>query len=220
MIEDYLVEFKSCLKNNADFPWVNCVYSITNFYDKKVKIITNKYNLIKFNIRDLIRNKPLDFIKTVRELNKKEIEGIVVLTGDKFRILEGLKILNSEIGYKLLISGVNKEISIEEIKKEFPKFNQLFNCCVELESISTNTFENVREIFFWKKNNNIKNILLITSDYHLPRVELEVNRLLLDKETFYYGVKYDNQKINIRMKKLIVEYIKYLRTKISLSIGL
>ena len=53
-----------------------------------------------------------------------------------------------------------------------------------------------------------------------PRVELEVNRLLLDKETFYYGVKYDNQKINIRMKKLIVEYIKYLRTKISLSIGL
>ena len=62
--------------------------------------------------------------------------------------------------------------------------------------------------------------MLITSDYHLPRVELEVNRLLLDKETFYYGVKYDNQKINIRMKKLIVEYIKYLRTKISLSIGL
>ena len=78
----------------------------------------------------------------------------------------------------------------------------------------------LEKFFFWKKNNNIKNILLITSDYHLPRVELEVNRLLLDKETFYYGVKYDNQKINIRMKKLIVEYIKYLRTKISLSIGL
>ncbi len=154
------------------------------------------------------------------DLNKKEIEGIIVLTGDKFRILEGLKILNNEIGYKLLISGVNKEISIEEIKQEFPKYKQLFNCCVELDSISTNTFENIREIFFWKKNNNIKNILLITSDYHLPRVKLEVNRLLLDNETYFYGVKYDNQKINIRAKKLIVEYVKYLRTKISLSIGL
>jgi uncharacterized SAM-binding protein YcdF (DUF218 family) len=175
-----------------------------------VIIVLLQFNFFLFNIQSYENT----------DLNKKEIEGIVVLTGDKFRILEGLKILNSEIGYKLLISGVNKEISIEEIKKEFPKFNQLFNCCVELESISTNTFENVREIFFWKKNNNIKNILLITSDYHLPRVELEVNRLLLDKETFYYGVKYDNQKINIRMKKLIVEYIKYLRTKISLSIGL
>ena len=175
-----------------------------------VIIVLLQFNFFLFNIQSYKNT----------DLNKKEIEGIVVLTGDKFRILEGLKILNSEIGYKLLISGVNKEISIEEIKKEFPKFNQQFNCCVELESISTNTFENVREIFFWKKNNNIKNILLITSDYHLPRVELEVNRLLLDKETFYYGVKYDNQKINIRMKKLIVEYIKYLRTKISLSIGL
>ena len=175
-----------------------------------VIIVLLQFNFFLFNIQSYKNT----------DLNEKEIEGIVVLTGDKFRILEGLKILNSEIGYKLLISGVNKEISIEEIKKEFPKFNQLFNCCVELESISTNTFENVREIFFWKKNNNIKNILLITSDYHLPRVKLEVNRLLLDKETFYYGVKYDNQKINIRMKKLIVEYIKYLRTKISLSIGL
>ena len=175
-----------------------------------VIIVLLQFNFFLFNIQSYKNT----------DLNKKEIEGIVVLTGDKFRISEGLKILNSEIGYKLLISRVNKEISIEEIKKEFPKFNQLFNCCVELESISTNTFENVREIFFWKKNNNIKNILLITSDYHLPRVELEVNRLLLDKETFYYGVKYDNQKINIRMKKLIVEYIKYLRTKISLSIGL
>ena len=173
-------------------------------------ILLLQFNFFLFNIQSYKNT----------DLNKKEIEGIVVLTGDKFRILEGLKILNSEIGYKLLISGVNKEISIEEIKKEFPKFNQLFNCCVELESISKNTFENVREIFFWKKNNNIKNILLITSDYHLPRVELEVNRLLLDKETFYYGVKYDNQKINIRMKKLIVEYVKYLRTKISLGIGL
>ena len=175
-----------------------------------VIIVLLQFNFFLFNIQSYKNT----------DLNKKESERIVLLTGDKFRILEVLKILNSEIGNKLLISGVNKEISIEEIKKEFPKFNQLFNCCVELESISTNTFENVREIFFWKKNNNIKNILLITSDYHLPRVELEVNRLLLDKETFYYGVKYDNQKINIRMKKLIVEYIKYLRTKISLSIGL
>jgi len=143
-----------------------------------------------------------------------------VLTGDRFRISEGLKILNSKIGHKLLISGVNREISIEEIKKEYQKYNQIFKCCIELESISKKKFENIREIFYWKKKNNIKNILLITSDYHLPRVELEVNRLLLNNETYYYGVKYENQNINIRMKKLIVEYVKYLRTKISLGIGL
>ena len=120
-----------------------------------VIIVLLQFNFFLFNIQSYKNT----------DLNKKEIEGIVVLTGDKFRILEGLKILNSEIGYKLLISGVNKEISIEEIKKEFPKFNQLFNCCVELESISTNTFENVREIFFWKKNNEL---IFDTLLYFLP----------------------------------------------------
>ena len=73
MIEESLVEFKSCLKNNTDFPWVNCVYAITNFYDKKVKIITNKYNLIKFNIRDSLLTNTHLFVKSVKELNKKEI---------------------------------------------------------------------------------------------------------------------------------------------------
>ena len=53
MIEDYLVEFKSCLKNNTDFPWVNCVYSITNFYDKKVMNIANNYGLIRRKLRYL-----------------------------------------------------------------------------------------------------------------------------------------------------------------------
>ena len=173
-------------------------------------IVLLQFNFFLFNIQSYENT----------DLNEKKIEGIIVLTGDRFRISEGLKILNSKIGHKLLISGVNREISIEEIKKEFPKYNQLFKCCIELESISKNTFENIREIFYWKKKNNIKNILLITSDYHLPRVELEVNRLLLNNETYYYGVKYENQNINIRMKKLIVEYVKYLRTKISLGIGL
>ena len=73
-----------------------------------VIIVLLQFNFFLFNIQSYKNT----------DLNKKEIEGIVVLTGDKFRILEGLKILNSEIGYKLLISGVNKEISIEEIKKE------------------------------------------------------------------------------------------------------
>ena len=67
-----------------------------------VIIVLLQFNFFLFNIQSYKNT----------DLNKKEIEGIVVLTGDKFRILEGLKILNSEIGYKLLISGVNTFICI------------------------------------------------------------------------------------------------------------
>ena len=79
MIEDYLVEFKSCLKNNTDFPWVNCVYAITDFYDKKATNIQNKYEFIKFNLKEFIIHKPLNFIKIARELNKKEIYEVQIV---------------------------------------------------------------------------------------------------------------------------------------------
>ena len=70
---EVLVELNNCLKNNTDFPRINCVYAVTDFYDKKATNIKNKYDSIKSNLNDLIIHKPLDFIKIARELNKKEI---------------------------------------------------------------------------------------------------------------------------------------------------
>ena len=171
--------------------------------------------LLHFNYF-LLKIKKYEFLP----IEESIVEGIVVLTGDKYRISEGLSLLEKKIGNKLLISGVNSKISLNVIKNEFPKYDELFNCCIEFDNTSSNTFENIREAYVWKLNNNINTILIVSSDYHLPRVELESNRLLLKEETHYYGVEYKSQKINIRMKKLIVEYVKYLRTKVSLSIGL
>ena len=171
--------------------------------------------LLHFNYF-LLKIKKYEFLP----IEENIVEGIVVLTGDKYRISEGLSLLEKKIGNKLLISGVNSKISLNVIKNEFPKYDELFNCCIEFDNISSNTFENIREAYAWKLNNNINTILIVSSDYHLPRVELESNRLLLKEDTHYYGVEYKSQKINIRMKKLIVEYVKYLRTKVSLSIGL
>lgn len=171
--------------------------------------------LLHFNYF-LLKIKKYEFLP----IEENIVEGIVVLTGDKYRISEGLSLLEKKIGNKLLISGVNSKIPLNVIKNEFPKYDELFNCCIEFDNTSSNTFENIREAYVWKLNNDINTILIVSSDYHLPRVELESNRLLLKEETHYYGVEYKSQKINIRMKKLIVEYIKYLRTKVSLSIGL
>lgn len=171
--------------------------------------------LLHFNYF-LLKIKKYEFLP----IEENIVEGIVVLTGDKYRISEGLSLLEKKIGNKLLISGVNSKISLNVIKNEFPKYDELFNCCIEFDNTSSNTFENIREAYVWKLNNNINTILIVSSDYHLPRVELESNILLLKEETHYYGVEYKSQKINIRMKKLIVEYVKYLRTKVSLSIGL
>ena len=91
---------------------------------------------------------------------------------------------------------------------------------LEIESISENTFENIRETFLWIRNNNYRNTILVTSDYHLPRVKLESKRLINSENIYYVSTKNISEEQFSRVKKLVLEYIKYLRTYISLSIGL
>ena len=171
--------------------------------------------LIHFNI----------FFSKVKNSNienhiKTKIDSVVVLTGDKFRIVKGLELLSQNPESKLLLSGVNKDIPPVEIENAFPKYKKLFVCCIEIESISENTFENIRETFLWIRNNGYRNTTIVTSDYHLPRVKLESKRLINSENIYYVPTKNVSEERFSRMKKLVIEYIKYLRTYISLSIGL
>ena len=151
----------------------------------------------------------------------KSIDSIVVLTGDKFRISKGMEILSNGIGEKLLLSGVNKNIKLTNIKNEFPKYKNFFDCCVEIENISSNTFENSRETFLWLEKNKYNSVLIVSSDYHIPRAKLEFEKFLNTKNTYYHPVKSNNNLMAIgKIKKLFLEYVKYMRTYISLAVGL
>lgn len=149
------------------------------------------------------------------------IDSIVVLTGDKFRISKGMEILSNGIGEKLLLSGVNKNIKIINIKNEFPKYKNYFDCCVDIDNISSNTFENSREAFLWLEQNKYISVLVVSSDYHMPRVKLEFERFFETGNTYYHPVNSNNDVNAIgKIKKLFFEYVKYMRTYISLAVGL
>ena len=149
------------------------------------------------------------------------IDSIVVLTGDKFRISKGIEILSNGIGEKLLLSGVNKNIELINIKNEFPKYNNFFDCCVDIDNISSNTFENSRETFLWLEKNKYNSLLIVSSDYHMPRAKLEFERFFKTENTYYHSVNSNND-VNVigKIKKLFLEYVKYMRTYISLVVGL
>ena len=149
-------------------------------------------------------------------------DGIVVLTGDKNRISEGINILKKNSNQRLLISGVNKKISNSAIKSLYAndtETRQLFNCCIDFDKISTNTFENSREAYFWARDRQLKTLLIVTSNYHIPRVKLEFSRFFQKDSLYYKSVKVaknDKSDISIEMiRKIIFEYIKYLRTSLS-----
>lgn len=149
-------------------------------------------------------------------------DGIVVLTGDKYRISEGIKILKKNSNERLLISGVNKKISKSKIISLYgndPEAKQLFDCCIDIDKVSTNTFENSRETHFWTRDRQLKTLLIVTSNYHIPRVKLEFSRFFQENILYYNPVNItedDESNISLEMiKKITFEYIKYLRTSLS-----
>ena len=163
----------------------------------------------------LIKNFKSDFEKSIK------VDSIVVLTGDKFRISKGMELLTNGIGKKLLLSGVNKDITLNNIKNQLSNYRDYFDCCVDIDNISSNTFQNSRETFLWLEKNNYNSVLIVSSDYHMPRVKLEFERFFHTKNTYYLPIdSNDGVSFGEKIKKLFLEYIKYMRTYISLAIGL
>ena len=153
-----------------------------------------------------------------------EIDAIIVLTGDKNRIAHGINILKNGSGQRLLISGVNEKISNAKIKNLYGvdvNSKKLFDCCIDIDRISTNTFENSRETYIWSKELGFRNLLIVTSHYHVPRVKLEFSRFFSQDVLHYSSVDTINNISDISIeliRKVFFEYIKYSRTSLSLLI--
>ena len=153
-----------------------------------------------------------------------EIDAIIVLTGDKNRIAHGINILKNGSGQRLLISGVNEKISNTKIKDLYGvdvNSKKLFDCCIDIDRISKNTFENSRETYIWSKELGFRNLLIVTSHYHVPRVKLEFSRFFSQDALHYNSVDIINNISDISIeliRKVFFEYIKYSRTSLSLLI--
>lgn len=146
-------------------------------------------------------------------------DAIVVLTGGSERIKHAIFLLDLNYANKLFISGVNKEVKLNELlilhgyspvkKAELAKR-------IELGYSAIDTIQNAEEIAAWVRKNNINSIRLVTSNYHMKRAMLEIQ----DKTPNIKIVPYSVIPLNIRVDKwwdftstrelLLSEYNKYL----------
>ena len=116
----------------------------------------------------------LGFVYFAHYINSYEIDkttktdAIIVLTGGRNRILEGIQLLNENLADKLFISGVPENITISQIENQ-AKIKADDESKIELGRKAKNTIENAIEAEEWIKKNNIKSIRLVTSSYHIPR---------------------------------------------------
>ena len=108
----------------------------------------------------------------------KKSEAIIVLTGGNGRVNAGLNLLADNIAPKLFISGVHKDTTKSDIFASWKTPTKSKPCCIELGYEATDTASNALEVQQWVEKNNIKDLILVTSRYHMPRAYLEISKLL------------------------------------------
>ena len=97
------------------------------------------------------------------------IDGIVVFTGGEDRIKTSIDLLSNGIAKHLFISGVNPGTTKYNISEQIQIDANLIECCIDLGNDAKDTFENAVETTGWIRENQYKNIIIVTSDYHMKR---------------------------------------------------
>lgn len=109
-----------------------------------------------------------NYIQHYEDNGSQKTDAIIVLTGGRNRIAEGVRLLNENMAEKLFISGVSQDVTIDDIeKKAHMQANDPSK--IELGYKATNTIENASEIADWISRNDIKSVRWVTSNYHIPR---------------------------------------------------
>ena len=141
-------------------------------------------------------------------------DAVIVLTGGRNRIIEGIKIINAHLADRLFISGVSADVTLDDIEKSH-NIKITNPEMVELGYNAANTIENASEISDWIENNDIESVRLITSNYHIPRSieELSVyplNATVLIHPVYSEKVSAQWWKTKGTRKLIISEYNKFL----------
>jgi uncharacterized SAM-binding protein YcdF (DUF218 family) len=143
-------------------------------------------------------------------------DGIVVLTGAASRIPDAIELLAAERGKRLLITGVHRATSASEIARLTPLYSKYFTCCIDLDKSALNTFGNALETRRWAREHNFNSLIIVTSNWHMPRAMAEVAHQLPDTALIAYPVMSEKVKTEPWWQSLdttrflFAEYLKYL----------
>jgi uncharacterized SAM-binding protein YcdF (DUF218 family) len=143
-------------------------------------------------------------------------DGIVALTGAASRIPDAIELLAAERGKRLLITGVHRATSAREIARLTPLYSKFFTCCIDLDRSALNTFGNAIETKRWARQHNFNSLIVVTSNWHMPRAMAEVAHQLPDVALIAYPVMSEKVKTEPwwssvdTARFLFAEYLKYL----------
>jgi len=102
-------------------------------------------------------------------------DAIVALTGGSLeRLSTGVRLLEENKGERLLISGVNRIVTDQELYEVLEVDRELGECCIDLGRSAEDTLGNASETAAWARERRYTTIILVTDDYHMPRSHAEL----------------------------------------------
>jgi uncharacterized SAM-binding protein YcdF (DUF218 family) len=173
----------------------------------------------------------LGFIWFVRHVPAEEVsldrsaDGIVALTGGASRITDAIELLASGRGKRLLISGAYRGTNSNEISRLNPEFERWVRCCVDFDR-SLNTLGNALETKRWAESRGFRSLIVVTSNYHMPRALAEIAHQLPEVALVPFPVVTDRQRAERwwvgwpTTRRMVIEYLKFLFSKLRITLDL
>ena len=169
--------------------------------------------LMLFGLADF--NRWIGHVSKLTPPDNPKGEAIVALTGGSgHRIAASLKILETGAGTRLLVSGVHESVDVEALIKAAGGTLALYDCCIDFGRSASSTRGNAAETAAWVTENDYTSLILVTSNYHMPRSLLLFEDALDGVEIIPYPVQSAIQpqawwKNWTSIKAFVLEWAKY-----------
>jgi uncharacterized SAM-binding protein YcdF (DUF218 family) len=179
------------------------------------------------------------FVRFLSQLRGAEIrpagkaDGIVVLTGGSSRVSDAMELLAGGYGRRLLISGVHPTNAASDISRSLsdnpsvslPDNQSWLACCVDLDYSAVNTRSNAAETRRWARERGFRSLIVVTSNYHMPRAIVELSHAMPDIALIPFAVVGDKWRdepwwtSGATLRLLLSEYVKYVAAEVRVRLA-
>ncbi len=154
--------------------------------------------------------------------NLPKADAIVVLTGEQIRIHSAVKLLQERYGKRLLISGVSNHVSDKAVMAAYAPKTANAYCCIDLDRLALDTKGNAEYTAEWVHLHAYKNVIVVTSSYHMPRSLDHLRREmptvnLIPAQVIPADLKDKSNLSMMLTPKVVIEYVKFLLTRSKLE---
>ncbi|MDE2377956.1 YdcF family protein [Bradyrhizobium sp.] len=155
----------------------------------------------------------------------RRADGIVVLTGGSSRVSDAMVLLAAGYGKRLLISGVHPTSTANDISRTLPENQSFMTCCVDLDRSAVSTRGNAAETRRWAHERGFKSLIVVTSNYHMPRAIVEFSHAMPDTGLIPFAVVGDKWREEpwwtspSTLRLLLSEYVKYVAAELRVRLA-